>query len=96
MEKLPLKSKPAKEKDTGTAVLICPGGGYSILAMDREGTEVAEWLNSIGVTGIVLKYRVPRRKDQEKHLAPLQDAQHAMSLVRRHAEYLEWNRQQRK
>ena len=78
--------KPAKEKDTGTAVLICPGGGYSILAMDLEGTEVAEWLNSIGVTGIVLKYRVPRRKDQEKHLAPLQDAQRAMSLVRRHAD----------
>ncbi|MCL4201253.1 MAG: alpha/beta hydrolase [Pirellulaceae bacterium] len=80
--------KPAKDKDTGTAVLICPGGGYNILAMDLEGTEVADWLNSIGVTGIVLKYRVPRRKDQEKHLAPLQDAQRAMSLVRRHAE--EW------
>ncbi len=77
--------KPDKEKDTGTAVLICPGGGYHILAMDLEGTEVADWLNSIGVTGIVLKYRVPRRKDRPKHLAPLQDAQRAMSLVRKHA-----------
>jgi len=80
--------KPDKDKDTGAAVLICPGGGYHILAMDLEGTEVADWLNSIGVTGIVLKYRVPRRKDRPKHLAPLQDAQRAMSLVRKHAK--EW------
>ncbi|MBL7037496.1 MAG: alpha/beta hydrolase [Pirellulaceae bacterium] len=78
--------KPDPQKDTGTAVLICPGGGYHILAMDLEGTEVAEWLNSIGVTGIVLKYRVPRRKDLPKHQAPLQDAQRAMSLVRKHAD----------
>ena len=74
--------KPAPEKDTGAAVLVCPGGGYNILAYDLEGTEVAEWLNSIGVTGIVLKYRVPRREDREKHDAPLQDAQRALSLVR--------------
>ena len=80
--------RPAKEKDTQAAVLICPGGGYNILAWDLEGTEVADWLNSIGVTGIVLKYRVPRRKDREKHDAPLQDAQRAMSLVRKHAD--EW------
>jgi len=78
--------RPEKEKDTGAAVLICPGGGYHILAMDLEGTEVAEWLNANGVTGIVLKYRVPRRKDRPKHLAPLQDAQRAMSLVRSNAE----------
>ena len=77
--------KPQASIDTGTAVLVCPGGGYNILAMDLEGTEVAEWLNSIGVTAIVLKYRVPRRKDQPKHQAPLQDAQRAMSLVRAHA-----------
>ena len=50
--------RPAKDKDTGVAVLIAPGGGYNILAWDLEGTEVAEWLNSLGVTGIVLKYRV--------------------------------------
>ena len=79
---------PPADKNTGAAVLICPGGGYSILAWDLEGTEVAEWLNSIGVTGIVLKYRVPRRKDRAKHDAPLQDAQRAMRLVRQHAE--EW------
>lgn len=74
--------RPGDEKNTGAAVLICPGGGYHILAMDLEGTEVADWLNSIGVTGIVLKYRVPRRQDRPKHLAPLQDAQRAMSLAR--------------
>jgi acetyl esterase/lipase len=77
--------RPAKEKDNGAAVVICPGGGYNILAWDLEGTEVAEWLNSIGVTGIVLKYRVPRRPDQAKDkppIGPLQDAQRAVSLVR--------------
>jgi len=78
--------RPEKEKDTGAAVLICPGGGYHILAMDLEGTEVAEWLNASGVTGIVMKYRVPRRKDRPKHLAPLQDAQRAMSTIRSNAE----------
>ena len=46
--------RPAKEKDTGAAVIICPGGGFSILAYDLEGTEVAAWLNTLGVTGIVL------------------------------------------
>ena len=78
--------RPKKEQDTGAAILICPGGGYNILAWDLEGTEVADWLNTIGVTGIVLKYRVPRRPGREKHDAPLQDAQRAMSLVRKHAD----------
>lgn len=77
--------KPPKEKDTGVSVLICPGGGYHILAMDLEGTEVAEWLNTLGVTGIVLKYRVPARKDRPRYEAPLQDAQRAMSIVRSRA-----------
>jgi acetyl esterase/lipase len=77
------------DKATGAAVLICPGGGYGQLAFDKEGTEIAEWLNSIGVTGVVLKYRVPRRKGLEKHTAPLQDAQRAMGIVRQHAK--EWN-----
>jgi acetyl esterase/lipase len=81
--------QPEKAQNTNTAVLICRGGGYSILAMDLEGEEVAAWLNSIGVTGIVLKYRVPARKGQPMHLAPLQDAQRAVSLVRAHAQ--EWN-----
>jgi len=80
--------RPDASKDTGTTVVICPGGGYSILAMDLEGREVADWLNSIGVTAVVLKYRVPARKGQPKQLAPLQDAQRALSLVRSHA--AEW------
>src|SRR5687767_15996471 len=56
--------RPAKEKDTGAAVLICPGGGYWNLYWQLEGEEVAAWLNSIGVTGIIVKYRVPRRPDE--------------------------------
>ena len=74
-----------KDKDTGAAVLIAPGGGYNILAWDLEGEEVAAWLNSIGVTGVVLKYRVPRRPNEPKDKPPvsaLQDAQRAMSLLR--------------
>jgi acetyl esterase/lipase len=72
--------RPAPEKATGTAVVICPGGGYSILAWDLEGTEVCDWLNSIGVTGVLLKYRVPKRAN-----GPLQDVQRALSLVRQRA-----------
>lgn len=78
--------KPPAEKDTGAAVLICPGGGYSILAFNHEGEDVARWLNAHGATGVLLKYRVPRRAGLPKHLAPLQDAQRAMSLVRANAE----------
>src|SRR5216684_6592403 len=77
--------RPAKEKDTGAAVIICPGGGYWNLYWELEGEEVAAWLNSIGVTGIILKYRVPRRPDDTKGepaRRPLQDAQRAVSLVR--------------
>lgn len=74
--------KPDAAKDTGAAVLVCPGGGYSILALDLEGTEVCAWLNSIGVTGVLLKYRVPRRADLPRHVPPLQDAQRALGLVR--------------
>jgi acetyl esterase/lipase len=77
--------RPAREKDTGTAMLICPGGGYWNLYWQLEGEEVAAWLNSIGVTGIILKYRVPRRPDEikgEPARRPLQDAQRAVSLVR--------------
>jgi len=77
--------RPATEKNTGTAMLICPGGGYWDLYWQLEGEEVAAWLNSIGVTGIILKYRVPRRPDEPKGepaRRPLQDAQRAVSLVR--------------
>jgi acetyl esterase/lipase len=80
--------RPKKELDTGAAVVIAPGGGYHILAWDLEGTEVAEWLNSIGVTGVVLKYRVPRRPGDPQDVppvGPLQDAQRAVSMVRSHA-----------
>ncbi len=83
--------RPVKEKDTGTAVVICPGGGYWNLYWEIEGEEVAAWLNSIGVTGVLLKYRVPRRPDEPKGepaRRPLQDAQRAVSLVRSKA--AEW------
>ena len=76
---------PPAEKRTGTAVLICPGGGYYILAMKHEGTQVAEWLNSLGVTAVVLKYRVPSPAGDPAQLRPLLDAQRAMSLIRSHA-----------
>lgn len=80
--------RPAKDKDTGASVIICPGGGHYILAYDLEGTEVAEWLNEIGVTGIVLKYRVPFRDSEKRWLAAVQDGQRSMSLVRSRA--AEW------
>jgi acetyl esterase/lipase len=78
--------QPDSEKSTGTCVIIFPGGGYNILAYNHEGTEIAHWLNSLGVTAVVVKYRVPRRSGQPKHLAPLQDAQRAVRLVRQNAE----------
>jgi acetyl esterase/lipase len=77
--------RPPTDKDTGAAVLVCPGGGYHILAMDLEGTEVCAWLNSIGVTAALLKYRVPKREGLERHTAPLQDAQRALGLLRSRA-----------
>jgi acetyl esterase/lipase len=76
---------PPTDKNTGTAVVVCPGGAYRILAMDLEGTEVCEWLNSIGVTGVLLKYRVPKRSGLEKHTAALQDVQRALGVVRHRA-----------
>src|SRR5258705_3204767 len=75
----------AKENKTGTAIVICPGGGYWDLYWQVEGEEVAAWLNSIGVTGVILKYRVPRRPDEpqgQPARRPLQDAQRAVSLLR--------------
>ena len=80
--------RPSPDKDTGASVVICPGGGHHILAYDLEGTEVATWLNEIGVTGIVLKYRVPFRDPDKRWQAAVQDAQRAMSLVRSRA--AEW------
>jgi len=83
--------QPAPDKATGTAMLICPGGGYWNLYWQLEGEEVATWLNSIGVTGIILKYRVPRHPDEpprEPARRPLQDAHRAVSLVRSRAKEL--------
>jgi acetyl esterase/lipase len=70
----------------GTAIIVCPGGGYGILAIDLEGTEICTWLNSIGVTGILLKYRVPAPPGKLRYELPLQDAQRAIGLVRFNAE----------
>lgn len=80
-----------RENNTGIAMLICPGGGYHNLGWDVEGEEVASWLNSIGITGIILKYRCPRRPGDvkgEPPLGPLIDAQRAVSIVRSHAKEL--------
>ena len=77
------------ELATGAAVIVCPGGGYQLLAYDLEGTEVCRWLNEMGVTAVLLKYRVPRREGRGKHEAPLQDLQRAISYVRANATALD-------
>ncbi|MCE9562441.1 MAG: alpha/beta hydrolase [Planctomycetes bacterium] len=80
---------PPKDKANGTSVIVAPGGGYSILAIEHEGTQVCEWLNTLGVTAVLLKYRVPKRAMQmPENLASLQDAQRAVSLVRSKASEL--------
>ena len=76
-------------KSTGAAIVVFPGGGYRILAIDLEGTEVCDWLNSEGITCVLLKYRVPDTGPYPKSAAPLQDAQRALGIVRAHA--AEWN-----
>lgn len=76
------------EKPNGTAVLVCPGGGYNILAIEHEGSQVCEWLNEMGITGVLLKYRVPRRNETDPSKEPLQDAQRALGLIHKHA--AEW------
>lgn len=81
--------RPAKDKDTGVSVIILPGGGFGVLKMDYEGEDCATWLNTIGVTGIVLKYRVPQRPGAPSRYWPaLQDAQRSISLVRSKAKEL--------
>jgi len=81
---------PPAEKATGTAVLICPGGGYGVLAFDHEGFAIARWLNENGIAGIILKYRLPSDLIMEdKSVGPLQDAQEAMRIIRRNAP--DWN-----
>lgn len=71
---------------SGTAVVICPGGGYSHLAINKEGYQVAKWFNSIGISAFVLKYRLPSGLImKDKTIGPLQDAQEALRIVRRNA-----------
>jgi acetyl esterase/lipase len=77
------------DKANGVAIVVCPGGGYNNLAWEHEGEMVGRWLNSLGVTAAVLKYRVPRRPDTPKGEPPAQalmDAQRALSLVRSKAD----------
>lgn len=77
---------PAAGTANGTAVIVCPGGGYSRLAIDSEGYDVAKRLNEFGVTAFVLKYRLPNDQSQpDKSIAPLLDAQQALRLVRQQA-----------
>ncbi|MBD0369058.1 MAG: alpha/beta hydrolase [Flavisolibacter sp.] len=81
---------PAKRNATGQAVVVCPGGGYGVLAYDWEGTDVAKWLNANGIAAAVLKYRLPNSKSNVvPHLSPLMDAKRAIRLVRAHAD--QWN-----
>ena len=72
-------------KNTGISVMIAPGGGYAYLAIDHEGKDIAQWLSENGITGIVLKYRMPNGH----HTIPLSDAQQGMRVIREHAQ--EWN-----
>lgn len=80
--------KPEASIDTKTAVIIAPGGGHYILAYDLEGTEIAEWLTQLGITAIILKYRVPGQNwnPDKRWLAAAQDGQRAMSVVRGRAD----------
>lgn len=77
----------AEENPTRTGIIIFPGGGYTHLAIEKEGYKIAEWLNALGVHAFVLKYRMPSDKSMtNKTVGPLQDAQRAMCLLRRNAE----------
>lgn len=82
---------PAKpDEASGTAVIVCPGGGYFALAIHHEGKEIAQWFNNIGISAFVLKYRLPDDSImKDKSIGPLQDVQEAIRQVRRHAK--EWN-----
>jgi len=79
-----------QEKVNGTAVVICPGGGYSYVTFQKEGIKVAKWLNSLGISAFILKYRLPSDSIMEnKTIGPLQDVQEALRTVRRNAN--KWN-----
>jgi acetyl esterase/lipase len=72
--------EPVKQNDSGVGIIICPGGGYNILAIDLEGYEIAEWLNDLGYTVFVLQYRVPQKQE-----GALNDIQRAIRMVRSNA-----------
>lgn len=76
------------ENPNGTSVIVAPGGGFVFLSAIHEGTQVCEWLNNIGITGILLKYRTPTRDEAAPHEKPVADAAKAIALVREHAK--EW------
>jgi len=81
---------PAKEKANGSAIVICPGGGYARLAFDHEGIQIAKWFNGLGVAAFILKYRLPNDTIMEnKSVGPLQDVQEAIRYVRRNSS--QWN-----
>jgi acetyl esterase/lipase len=81
---------PTENKANGTSIIIFPGGAYSHLSMNKEGKKVAKWLNSLGITAFLLKYRMPSDLTmKDKTIGPLQDAQEAVRLVRRNA--VKWN-----
>jgi acetyl esterase/lipase len=81
---------PTKVKPNGTAIVVCPGGGYVRLAMDHEGSQIASWLNDAGITCVLLKYRMPSDSAMvDKAVGPLQDVQEAIRITRRHA--AEWH-----
>ncbi len=86
---------PKEKKPNGMAIVICPGGGYAHLSIKKEGTDIATWLNTFGVTAFVLKYRLPSDSImQQKSIAPLQDAQEAIRYIRRNAD--QWQLQKDK
>src|ERR1035437_1653398 len=81
--------EPPKEITNGAAIIICPGGGYARLSIDREGFQIASWFSKRGITAIILKYRLPSDEImKDKSIGPLEDAQEAIRIVRRHAK--EW------
>ncbi|MCW0218284.1 MAG: alpha/beta hydrolase fold domain-containing protein [Prosthecobacter sp.] len=77
------------DKPNGTSVIVAPGGAFIFLSAVHEGSQVCEWLNTLGVTAILLTYRTPTRDESAPHEKPVQDAQKALSLVRQHAK--EWH-----
>ncbi|MES2737744.1 MAG: alpha/beta hydrolase [Verrucomicrobiota bacterium] len=76
------------DKPNGTCVIVAPGGAFAFLSAVHEGTQVCEWLNTLGVTGVLLTYRTPTRDETAPHEKPVQDAQKALEIIRQHA--AEW------